>query len=235
MRIRTAFAAAALAVSARPTHAAAQSFIAAVSGDSSEVYTFRGNAVVCNYAESSFFVLQDSVSHKSLTFMFEPPPAADRVEYPIGEGDADVSAFFFPKGNNEVRGETSGKVTFTAGGPRGYAARFEMTIARPGGTGHVIVTGEFEARTLGYMGTSTRCDASIKAARVRAFGWPAAITRAVLAAEVNPGMTAEQASETWGEPREVERTRTAEGSTEIWHYLNAQLTLRNGRVVEIKE
>jgi hypothetical protein len=55
-------------------------------------------------------------------------------------------------------------------------------------------------------------------ARVKAQGWPADVTNAVIQHKIRIGMTAAQVEMAWGEPERVHETVTAAGTREQWAY-----------------
>lgn len=71
-----------------------------------------------------------------------------------------------------------------------------------------------------------------RVARIRAKGFPPAISNALVARRLTIGMTAEMVRLAWGEPTAIAETVTAAGKTERWVYGYRSATLVNGKVTE---
>ena len=72
-------------------------------------------------------------------------------------------------------------------------------------------------------------------AKVRAKRWPPEITKAVLAGEISVGMTAEMVRLSWGDPKSINTTVTAQGTSEQWVYGSTHYAyLTNGIVTVIQ-
>jgi hypothetical protein len=69
-----------------------------------------------------------------------------------------------------------------------------------------------------------------RAARVRAKGWPASITKAVIARQIKFGMSREQVRMSWGDPEDIHRTVIPGHVSEQWIYGRQYVYFTNGTV-----
>lgn len=73
-------------------------------------------------------------------------------------------------------------------------------------------------------------------ASIRAKGWSAEVTRLVIAGQIRVGMTEAQVRAAWGEPRHVNRTESAYGTSTQWVYgSRSYVYFRNGVVSAIQQ
>jgi hypothetical protein len=67
------------------------------------------------------------------------------------------------------------------------------------------------------------------------FPWPKEVWDAIESEKVVAGMTAEQATMSWGKPKEIKRTVTSRGDEELWVYRGANaLYVANGKVTAVQ-
>lgn len=225
----------AVAASAHP--AGAQTFTGYLSGETGGVVRLSGSAYVCDADEGEpFIILKDSATERAISLNFSEPLRPDQVVYPIADvqnGEPPVYLVHHPEGAGTRRYRTArGNVTFTSGSPRALEGDIQFAGETASGERDAI-TASFVAQSLGVV--DGNCDPVAKEQRVRGFGWSEVHTRAVLSGEVEVGMTADMVYETWGTPRDADRTRTAAGTEEVWSYINATVVLRNGTVAEIRD
>jgi hypothetical protein len=73
-------------------------------------------------------------------------------------------------------------------------------------------------------------------ARIRAYGWPADVTAAVLGNRVLVGMFDSMVRESWGRPDSINVTTMSDGEREQWVYRDrgAYVYFEKGRVVAIQ-
>ena len=90
-----------------------------------------------------------------------------------------------------------------------------------------------EARSSDRAPKKSRAD---RIARIRARGWPAAITEAVIAGRIAIGMTEAQVRASWGAPSRINRTMTGSVTHEQWVYgLGTYVYLTDGVVRTIQQ